>query len=63
MGDKMTIVGQDGKPKYEISASNFITDLRDYCKCTEDGRPTYEDGKISTCLICLLPILSENLHE
>lgn len=50
--DKMTIVGQDGKPKYTLTEDNAVKDLRDYCQCTEEGRPEQRDGIKRICLIC-----------
>lgn len=50
--DKMTIVGNDGKAKYELNDSNQITDLRDVCTCSDKGRPEQRDGERRVCLIC-----------
>lgn len=54
--DRMTIVGTDGKPKYELTRDNNIIDLRVFCQCTEEGRPEQRDGEQRVCLICNLPI-------
>jgi hypothetical protein len=54
--DKMTIVGTDGKPKYEITPDNTIIDLRDYCTCTDPNRPEQRDGERHICLVCGLTI-------
>lgn len=50
--DRMTIVGQDGKAKYELAPDNTITDVREICTCTEEGRPEQRDGERRVCLIC-----------
>lgn len=50
--DKMTIVGADGKPRFEMAPDNTITDLRDICNCTEPNRPEQRDGEKRVCLIC-----------
>lgn len=55
--DKMTIVGQDGKGKYELGPDNSITDLRDHCDCVGEGRPEQRDGEQRVCLICGLKII------
>lgn len=57
MSDKMTILGTDGKAKYELGPDNSITDLRNYCTCHLDGRPEQRDGEQRICLICNLPII------
>lgn len=56
MGDRMTIVGTDGRPKYEVNPDNTVIDLRDHCQCVEEGRPTQQDGEQLVCLVCNLPI-------
>lgn len=35
MGDKMTIIGTDGKAKYILTSDNTLVDIRlyDYCVC------------------------------
>lgn len=53
-GDKMTIVGTDGKPKYELTSSN-VTDLRNHCAC--GGSTPYQvNGAQRVCLVCGLPL-------
>lgn len=54
--DKMTIVGQDGKGRYELTPDNNVIDLRDHCQCAEEGRPEQRDGEQRVCLVCNLPI-------
>ena len=57
MGDKMTIVGTDGKAKFEMGPEpDTIIDLRDHCQCTQEGRPEQRDGEQRVCLVCGLPI-------
>lgn len=54
--DKMTIMGEDGKAKYELGPDNTVKDVKDYCKCTDSGRPEQRDGNVRICLICNLEI-------
>lgn len=49
---KMIIMGSDGKPRYELDDSNNITNLREYCTCSEEYRPEQRDGEKRVCLIC-----------
>lgn len=51
MSDKMTIISQDGKAKYELAPDNTIIDLRDTCTCPE-GQPEQRDGERRVCLVC-----------
>lgn len=51
----MTIVGTDGKPRYEIDVDNKITDMRTYCNC-ETHNPIQLDEEGKVCLTCNLPI-------
>ena len=53
---KMTIVGQDGKPKYELDDVNNIVDVAGSCACTGEHRPEQRDGEQRVCLICGLKI-------
>ena len=57
MSDKMTIVGKDGKPKYELDDSNKVIELKDHCQCayqpTIRERMFYELSEI--CKKCNLP--------
>jgi hypothetical protein len=52
--DKVTLVGQDGKPKYELNPDNSVTDLRDHCTCNI-LHFDYIEGMI-VCTVCHLPI-------
>jgi hypothetical protein len=54
--DKATIVGIDGKPRFELSPDNNITDLRDFCSCQPEGRQEKNDGEQRVCLNCGLHI-------
>lgn len=58
MSDKVTIVGKDGKPKYELTPNNDLVDFLGPCCCPEENRPEKQDGEIRICLICNLPIRS-----
>lgn len=59
--DKITIVGTDGKPKYELGPDNSVTDLRDHCTCHQQefdcAVPYQVNGEQKVCLICGLPIM------
>lgn len=61
--DKTTIVGKDGKEKYELTPDNHIVDLRKHCDCTgEQPIFCYPDGvgkELKLCLTCQLPISEE----
>lgn len=56
MNDKMTVMGVDGKAKYELTPDNNVIDLRDHCQCTEEGRHWLWDGEQQVCQVCNLPI-------
>jgi len=57
MGDKMTIVGTDGKAKFQLGPEpDTIIDLRNYCVCDDVDRPKQQDGEQLVCLVCGLPI-------
>ena len=53
---KMTIVGADGRPKYELDDSNNLADVSAHCSCPEEHRPEQRDGEQRVCLICGLKI-------
>lgn len=62
MSDKMTIVGIDGSPKYELTEDNKVVDLQ-HCICIQDAaiyHPYQINGTEKICLICNKPILEEN---
>lgn len=58
MSDRMTIVGPDSKPKYILSEDNTVTDLSEFCQCTDDNRPEEVDGEQRICLVCGLKIVT-----
>lgn len=55
--DKMTIVGQNGKPKFVLTDTNKIVTVNDHCICTDEKRPIQWNGEVELCLICELPIV------